>query len=93
MATLKNLTILVTRPKPQGEELCQKIQEKLGQAIYFPTIEIVPLRESSLSEKIEHLRYVSTLDFCQPPCSETSGSAHQSEMANDATHPSHRLRR
>ncbi len=39
---LRGLTIIVTRPRPQGEELCDKIHEQGGKAIYFPTVDILP---------------------------------------------------
>src|SRR5436190_22852522 len=41
--SLKDLTVMVTRPKPQGEELCKQISAQGGKAIFFPTIEILPL--------------------------------------------------
>lgn len=40
---LQDLTILVTRPKPQGQILCRYIEEAGGKAIFLPTIEILPL--------------------------------------------------
>lgn len=43
MQTLKNLKVLVTRPKQQTELLCQRIRERGGMAIAFPTIEIVEI--------------------------------------------------
>jgi len=43
---LTGLNILVTRPKPQGEILCEKIRAQLGNAIYFPMIDIIPLTPS-----------------------------------------------
>lgn len=43
---LTNQRILVTRPKPQGDILCQKIREHGGEAIYFPTIEIKPVHHN-----------------------------------------------
>ncbi len=39
---LHGLRVLVTRPKPQGEELCDKIQSLGGKAIYFPVMDILP---------------------------------------------------
>jgi uroporphyrinogen-III synthase len=42
--SLHGLTVMVTRPKPQGEDLCDIIREQHGAAIYFPTIEIIPSR-------------------------------------------------
>ena len=38
---LSSLCVMVTRPKPQGEILCQRIRDCNGRAIYFPTIEII----------------------------------------------------
>ncbi len=45
MQTLKNLKVLVTRPKQQTELLCQRIRERGGIAIAFPTIEIVEVEQ------------------------------------------------
>lgn len=39
---LGGLRVLVTRPKPQGEELCHKIHELGGQTVYFPVMNILP---------------------------------------------------
>lgn len=39
---LKGLRVMVTRPKPLGEILCQRINEAGGKSIYFPTIDIFP---------------------------------------------------
>lgn len=39
---IKNMRILVTRPKPQGEELCERLRALGADPIYFPTIEIMP---------------------------------------------------
>lgn len=46
---LKNLTILVTRPAPQGQQLCEYIKKAGGNPIFLPTIEIVPIEDKSLS--------------------------------------------
>ncbi len=40
--TLHGLKVLVTRPKPQGEELCAKIRAEGGRAVYFPVMDILP---------------------------------------------------
>lgn len=40
--TLHGLKVLVTRPKPQGEELCEKIREQGGHAFFFPVMDILP---------------------------------------------------
>jgi uroporphyrinogen-III synthase len=42
MKLLTDLCILVTRPRPQGEILCQYIRKAGGEAVYFPVIEMVP---------------------------------------------------
>lgn len=44
--TLHGLKVLVTRPKPQGEELCEKIREQGGQAVFFPIVDILPSENS-----------------------------------------------
>ncbi len=36
-------TVLVTRPEPGGQSLCQAIDAAGGQSVYFPTMEIHPL--------------------------------------------------
>lgn len=36
------MTVMVTRPAPQGEHLCRLIQAHGGRAIHFPTIAFVP---------------------------------------------------
>lgn len=38
---LAGLSVLVTRPKPNGELLCQLIEEQGGKTFYLPTIEII----------------------------------------------------
>ena len=45
---LKGARVLVTRPKPMGELLCQRINECNGIAIYFPTIDIHPPSDASI---------------------------------------------
>ncbi len=42
MQNLNGLTVMVTRPQPQGGILCDQIRAAGGRAIYFPTIEIQP---------------------------------------------------
>ena len=58
---LHDLCILVTRPKPQGEELCMRIAELGGKPIYLPTIEIVPIQEDELFRR--HMKSVSQYDW------------------------------
>jgi len=59
--TLKNITVLVTRPEHQAEKLCQLIESSGGKAIRFPSIEIVDV----LDEEKLHLLIdqISTFDI------------------------------
>jgi uroporphyrinogen-III synthase len=45
---LHGLRVLVTRPKPMGDILCQVINTSGGIATYFPTIDICPPRTPSI---------------------------------------------
>lgn len=54
---LQQLCVLVTRPKPQGELLCEKIREAGGNPVYLPTLEIIPFQDELAFEK-----QVATLD-------------------------------
>lgn len=42
MSNLDKLRVMVTRPQPQGMELCRLIDSCGGQAVSFPTIEFAP---------------------------------------------------
>jgi uroporphyrinogen-III synthase len=57
MYNLSGLTVMVTRPKPQGEQICEQIKSAGGRAIYFPTIEIQPPKNPS-----EFLQSITRLD-------------------------------
>lgn len=48
---LHGLRILVTRPKPQGGILCQKIREHGGFPLYLPTIDILPPHDVAAFQK------------------------------------------
>jgi len=64
---LKNKTILVTRPKPQGEILCEKLRALNGNAISFPTIDIKPLQDYTLlKEQLAQLDQYDWLIFVSP---------------------------
>ena len=41
--TLKNKTILVTRPKHQAEPFCQMLEQAGAKVVRFPAIEIIPI--------------------------------------------------
>lgn len=45
------MRVLVTRPRPQGEELCAEIRAAGGEAIYFPVIDIKPAKDTVTFEK------------------------------------------
>lgn len=61
---LANLTIMVTRPKPQGEELCHLIDQYGGRSIYFPTLEIHPVKNIDVvKNQIEQLDQFDWLIF------------------------------
>ncbi len=62
MPNLNGLTVMVTRPKPQGEILCEQIRDKGGRAVYFPTIEIRPPQDITLFNQailaLDHYEWV-----------------------------------
>ncbi len=64
---LSNITILVTRPEPQGTELCQQITELGGNAISFPTIAFTPPPDTDAFAKgIAQLSEQEWLVFISP---------------------------
>lgn len=59
--------MLVTRPKPKGEILCEKIRAQGGEAIYFPTIEIAPPNDTpDLERKLAELQQYDWAIFVSP---------------------------
>lgn len=65
--TLENCRILVTRPKPQGVELCERIRAKQGNPLFFPTLEIVPTENMTKAEQqIALLKDYDWLIFTSP---------------------------
>jgi uroporphyrinogen-III synthase len=58
MNNLNSISVLVTRPSPAGDALCQLIKMHGGEAFHLPTIEIVP--PENQSEFNQHLN-----DVCQ----------------------------
>lgn len=65
--SLHNLRVLVTRPKPQGEELCQEIRSAGGIPVYFPVIEIKPPQDSdALQEQIKQIDQFDWIIFVSP---------------------------
>jgi uroporphyrinogen-III synthase len=67
MKNLEDLHILVTRPEPQGEELCKLISAHGGHPIHFPTIAFAPpLDEESFQQAITQLGEQDWLIFNSP---------------------------
>lgn len=58
---LSRLTLLVTRPDPQGSALCQRIENLHGHAIFLPTITISPPNDKKAFE--EALNTLSDQDW------------------------------
>lgn len=57
---LSGLHVLVTRPKPQGDELCRHIENFGGKALHVPTLAFVPLAETLISvlEKFDQYEWL-----------------------------------
>lgn len=68
MKNLHGMNILVTRPNPGGESLCQSIRAAGGQAIHFPTIEIVPVQPINLeTDSFDWLIFISPQSVIHRP--------------------------
>ncbi len=61
--TLKKQNILVTRPAHQADNLCDLIEQQGGQAIRFPTLEIVGLKNTRIKQQFEELKQWHWLIF------------------------------
>lgn len=67
VSDLKNLTVMVTRPSPKGEALCELIQMAGGYPIFFPTIHFVSLTHSpDFIKGIDRLDVFDHLIFISP---------------------------
>src|SRR5690349_12648433 len=63
--SLNSCSVLVTRPRPQGEVLCELIRDAGGEAVYFPTIDIVPInRTINGLPKYDWIIFVSPQAVC-----------------------------
>lgn len=60
---LNGKRIVVTRPRGQGEEFCEKIRNLGGEAIMFPCIETAPFEEDKLAETIRRLNRFTWVTF------------------------------
>jgi uroporphyrinogen-III synthase len=63
---LTHLHVLVTRPKPQGEILCEKLQKYGAHTVYLPTIEIIPTDRSILQRQLALLASYDVVIFVSP---------------------------
>jgi len=61
--SLTKQNILVTRPEHQANKLCDLIEQQDGQAIRFPTLEIVGLNNIRVKQQIEALKQWHWLVF------------------------------
>lgn len=76
MYDLHDLNIVVTRPKPQGEELCTLIEKYGGKAIYFPTIALVSLVDHpAFQQQVALLHEQDWLIFVSPQAVYASAKA------------------
>lgn len=67
MIDLGGLSVLVTRPDPEGSELCEMIENHGGYAYHLPTIDIAPPSDmTAFSEAIKKLGEVEWLIFISP---------------------------
>lgn len=64
---LKNLTIVITRPKHQAQDLAEKITSLGGKTILFPTIDIADISDTtSLQNLIAQLKDFNLAIFISP---------------------------
>ncbi|OAI48979.1 hypothetical protein AYO45_03830 [Gammaproteobacteria bacterium SCGC AG-212-F23] len=56
---MKHYQVLVTRPSPDGEALCESIRAAGGKAVFYPAIEIVPLLHAEVVVKADWVIFVS----------------------------------
>jgi uroporphyrinogen-III synthase len=65
--SLQGFCVMVTRPRPEGEQLCAQIEKWGGKTIFFPTIAIVPPTDTQpLRDKIALLEEPNWLIFTSP---------------------------
>lgn len=70
---LIGLSVLVTRPSPAGEALCDEIHHAGGEAIFFPTLDIVPIQTNiALLDQYDWAIFISPQAvYHSPPLSNT----------------------
>lgn len=63
---LASLSVLVTRPRPQGILLCERIRQAGGNPVYLPTIHIIPLSDEKNCQLFKKLSQFDWLIFTSP---------------------------
>ncbi len=64
---LAGLSVMVTRPLPNGMEFCAVLQQHGARTVYFPTIEIIePQHAALLTEQIKQLDQFDWVIFVSP---------------------------
>src|SRR5690349_20814349 len=67
MQNLKGLRVLVTRPAPAGNILCEKITASGGEPLHFPTFKIEPPRDpAGFAKAIQELDANDFVLFISP---------------------------
>ncbi|WP_455212560.1 uroporphyrinogen-III synthase [Kaarinaea lacus] len=66
MVDLQGIHVVVTRPVHQAQQLCELIEERGGQAIRFPVLEIVPKIDTEFLQLIQHLNDYHIAIFISP---------------------------
>ena len=79
--SLDGLKVLVTRPQHQATSLCESVVNEGGEAIVFPTIDIIPI-EVSVSARLE-LDKQNIIIFVSRNAVELFGAALQARLASD----------
>lgn len=76
-------TVMVTRPAPAGEELCEAVRDAGFLAIYFPTLAIVPpVHPDRLTQQIATLDHYDWLIFISPQAVYHSGDRIHAQWKN-----------
>ncbi len=81
MINLQGMHILVTRPEPQGVQLCAEIEKLHGQAFYFPTIAFTSAPDQqALLNAVTQLAEQDWLIFISPQAVKASLKFMQSQI-------------
>ncbi len=64
--SLRNLTVLVTRPAHQAGNLCVEIERHAGRALLFPTVAIVDVPQASIHKTVQTLTDYAMVIFLSP---------------------------